>query len=181
MSGSTWAALIADPRELDPQVRYLYLMDGMVRGRGLFRISWAEGAVGRLAAFISRLPRPGTTPVSLTIVPDGEGVWWFRTFGRVPLVSFQQVRNGTVHEAIGPLLFTYRLEVRDGGIDYRPRATRLMIGDRSVRLPRPFAPRVEVRIEGGNDADSTFTRFSVDVPLLGRIFDCEGTLWKEAS
>lgn len=100
-----------------------------------------------------------------------EGDWVMRD--RVRLAG-----EGRVEDLIGDpptLSAVFDVAVDSGALVLRSRDTTLRLGRVRLRIPRPMAPRIRLEERFLDELDRQQVALTVDMPVLGRIYEYEGT------
>ncbi|MGI8749522.1 MAG: DUF4166 domain-containing protein [Thermoleophilaceae bacterium] len=165
--------------ELAAPVRRTHLDGASLSAAGRFRVRHGAGRLGRLLAWLLRVP-PATEAASirLLVTPLGRGERWERSFDGAPLISTQRESGGRLVERIGPLELCFRLEVRGGALLYRQAGAALSAGPLAVSLPRVLAPRVEAR-EEPEGTERTRVSVAVTVPWIGLLVSYSGYIERD--
>jgi hypothetical protein len=158
--------------ELDGAVRRLHLLQGQHRLRGRCTISGAEHWLGRVLAWILRLPLPADdAEFGFDLVADSDGETWTRHFpGRTMRSRLRQESESSLVERIGPAWPTFALDVSGGTLSMRLLGIRVF----GLSWPTPCLPTVRPRESGQGDT----YHFEIDARLrrLGRLVAYSGTL-----
>lgn len=136
----------------------------------------ARGSMAPLAGLVRAIlgvPDPGDYPdLQVTIMPDGEGETWTRSFGArgfsSRLVSLQE--PGLFEERFGPLRFSFRADPTRGG--FRWRFVRWSLA--GLPLPMGLAPKIRA-LSFAKDGVYRFRAITAH-PWLGLIFAYSGRL-----
>jgi len=86
--------------------------------------------------------------------------------------------DGLVEDLIGapPVLSAeFDVSVESGALVLRSHRTRIHLGRLRLRVPRPVAPRIQLEERFLDELDRQQVSLSVDLPVLGRIYEYEGT------
>jgi hypothetical protein len=154
---------------LHPVLREFHGRSAGAHARGLFHVRRPRGWLTNQLASLFGMPAAGrNVPVELTIVPDGTGERWRRTFAGQLLVTKQEHADGLLVESFGPVRFGLALTVAAGGLAFHTR--RVWLG--FVPLPRRCAPTVVARVTP--DAMGWRVRVRLCCPLLGSLIHYAG-------
>ena len=176
--GAAWEAL-------DPAVQRVHTDDALTHAEGIFQVSRAPGwLLGRIFD-VAQVPRASqTAQVRLAVSHRGLVERWHRTFGGLPLVTFQfEAPGGLLGERIGLFEFWSSLVVKQGTLLYRQERSALRLGRIRIPLPEWLSIKVAGR-EGPADAGNhsiPHTRVDVRVtaPGGGLLFAYRGTVhWR---
>jgi hypothetical protein len=128
-----------------------------------------------MLARILRLPRPtAAAETQLMVIADSDGEVWQRTFnGRRFKTRQYQSNPSELAERFGVLEFRFRLDASGGNLLYVQRDASVVFGPIRLRIPGPWAPRVEAR-----EAPAGPTRIKVAVrvvvPAVGQLIAYDG-------
>jgi hypothetical protein len=168
--GSSWLQ-VAEP------VRLAHATGSTVRAHGRLRIEHGRSRSARFLARLLRLPRASNAAETrLVITSRADGEQWLRTFDDRRLDTRQyQAGDGELAERIGVLELRFRLEASEGRLLFRQLEAALLLGSVRLRLPAPWAPRVEAR-EDPAGAHQIRVHVSVALPALGPVLTYDGTI-----
>jgi hypothetical protein len=109
-----------------------------------------------------RLPLPSAAADTRLIVSArAEGEHWGRTFGARRLETWQYQSHDELAERFGVLEFRFRLHASSGSLLYIQREAALRWWLVRLRIPQPWAPRVEAR-----EAPAGPTGIQIEVRLM---------------
>ncbi|MGL5010261.1 MAG: DUF4166 domain-containing protein, partial [Paracoccaceae bacterium] len=141
------------------------------RWQGRAQVTRGTSLLAKLIATIMRFP-PATadTPLTVTMVREGEAEVWTRNFNGRRFRSTLRIRHGQMTERFGLMTFTIGLNVRDNTLHYPVTAGRIA----GLPLPRALLPRSDAT----ETADGPRARFDValSLPLIGAIVRYQGWL-----
>lgn len=163
---------------LHPTVRAMHCGQGDVHVTGRLRVQRGGGLAGRLVgAFLGLPAADGAVPTSLWITRAGNAERWVRTFGAGrPMRSWQQAGPPqTLIEHVGPLRFTFGLEVAEGGLRFVQGACYLVLGRLQLPLPTRLAPRVDALARPVGDRGVAVS-VRVTTPLIGLLLGYAGVV-----
>jgi hypothetical protein len=173
----------ADWRRLHPAVRRAHAdpAETPVRGGGWFRVVHGRSALARIVLWLVPLPEAAERQwVELAVLPHPRGERWVRDFGRRRrLASVQrQGSPGRLLEAMGPLLYRYRLRAAGGGLRYLLDGCALRLGCLALPLPCRLWPRIDAWVQPVSRRCWTAAVVSVRIslPLAGLLVHYEGVL-----
>lgn len=176
-----YPGLIGDGFEgLDEGVRRAHSGLSPYHAIGDFRITRGQTRLAKSLATLGRLPEASEAcAVQLVVSPYNRGEMWLRSFGGVPLVTYQRSRGGDVlSERLGILEFRFRLNIEGGALHYQQIRAGLRLGYLFLPLPAWLAPHVDA-IEQGAGTDGTHVRVIVTFPMVGQLIEYEGNTWEE--
>jgi hypothetical protein len=157
---------------LDGAVSRLHRLQGRHRLYGRCTISGAEHWLGRLLAWILRLPLPADdAEFSFELFADAEGETWTRHFpGRTMRSRLQQESGSTLVERIGPARPSFALDVNEGTLSMRLLDLEVF----GLTWPKRWLPIVHTREFGQGDS----YHFEIDARMgrLGLLVAYAGTL-----
>jgi hypothetical protein len=156
--------------DLHASIRAVHAGDA-ARFAGYCEVTRGEGLVSRILCAIARLPPSGTrVPVSVVIVPTGDGERWERDFGGHSFVSTLWPADGELGERVGAATFRYRLEASVDHIAWN------LVGMRVLGVPLPKFARAA--IDAGASVEEGSYRFDVSaaMPLVGLLVQYRGRL-----
>lgn len=102
-------------------------------------------------------------------VPEGDWVMRDRV---------RRAGEGTVEDLIGDppaLSAVFDVDVDHGALVLRSRVTTLHLGRFRLPVPRPLAPRILLEERFVDELDRQQVSLTVDMPVLGRIYEYQGT------
>jgi len=108
-------------------------------------------------------PNAQSVPLTVEMVPYGDGEHWLRRFGDIPLSSYIEPgpTPGTIEETMRGVTVCLRLDVEDGGLRHVPIGVRLF----GIPLPKVLWPALDV----GEGADGETYRYNVAMHLWGML------------
>ena len=121
----------ADFERLPASLRELHARSGVRRYAGEAEASRGAGRLSRLCGRIAGLPPAHAGAIEVEIDADRHGETWIRRFGHGAMRSRLRERDGLIHERLGPMAFSFALEIVDDGVVWRLRSVRAL----AVRLP----------------------------------------------
>lgn len=131
---------------------------------GIAKVTAGTAPLARLVGALAGFPRTAeSVPLSVQMVPHGDGEIWRRQFGDAPLSSRLRTgpEPGTIEETMSGVTVRLRLVPEDGGLRHAPLGVRLF----GLSLPRLFWPRLDVR----ETAEGQDYRYSVAMHLWGML------------
>lgn len=167
-----------DADGLHPHVLALHCGPSDVHATGRLRVQRGRGLAGRLVGALLGMPATGgDVPTSLWISRHEETEHWVRQFDdRRPMRSWQRAGPPqTLVEQVGPLRFTFRLEVAEGGIGFTQRACHLVLGRLRLPIPTRLSPRVDAAARPTRDC-GVVVSVRVASPLLGLLISYAGVV-----
>lgn len=152
-------------------VQCLHLQQGSRTYHGEVEVLRGRSLLSRLCAWATRLPSAGTGPIAVEIVSDGLRERWTRHVGKHAMASSLCASEGILCERLGLVTFGFRLETREGGIDWIVRRVRVL---GLLPLPASWFSQVAAR----ESADSDHYRFDVKaaLPMAGLLVQYRGWL-----
>jgi hypothetical protein len=162
------------PQIAEP-IRRVHDSDSIVCASGRLRVEDGHHVLARMLARILRLPRPtAAAETQLMVIADSDGEVWQRTFnGRRFKTRQYQSNPSELAERFGVLEFRFRLDASGGNLLYVQRDASVVFGPIRLRIPGPWAPRVEAR-----EAPAGPTRIKVAVrvvvPAVGQLIAYDG-------
>ena len=143
---------------------------------GIFRIVRPERWLGRLLAFVLRLPPASdAAALRLHVVPLEGGEKWSRDFaGRILSTTQHCDARGLMVERFTGVEFKFRITEREAGIDYTQATAGLAFWALRIPLPRWLAPHVTAREEAVGDA--VRVEVKVTLPWAGLLIAYDGQL-----
>ena len=149
----------------------LHLQQGHRRYQGDVQVTRGNGLIARLCAWVTRLPPQGTGPINVEIVSDTRGERWTRHVGRHAMASTLWANERLLFERLGLVTFGFRLEARNGGIDWLVQRVRVL---GVLPLPAAWFSQVAAREWAAG------ARYHFDVraalPLAGLLVHYQGGL-----
>ncbi|HEU4663586.1 MAG TPA: DUF4166 domain-containing protein [Dokdonella sp.] len=103
---------------LDPSVRTLHRARGTRRYAGEVEVERGVHPLATLCARATHLPPAGRGPIEVAIVAEAAGERWSRRVGTRVMRSRLWQRDGLLHERLGAVTFAFRLQARDGAIEW---------------------------------------------------------------
>jgi hypothetical protein len=166
--GDSWTQL-AEP------IRCAHASRSIIRASGRLRVEHGRHFLARILARMLRLPRPtaaAETQLVITARPDGEQ--WQRTFDGQRFETRQYESNAfELAERFGVLEFRFRLDASGGDLRYLQREAAFVFGPVRLRIPAPWAPRVEAR-EGPAGQRRITVAVRVLLPGVGQLIAYDG-------
>lgn len=152
-------------------VRRLHLQQGSRIYHGEVEVIRGRSLLSRLCAWATRLPSAGTGPIAVEIASDGLRERWTRHVGRHAMASTLWVSEEMLCERLGLVMFGFRLETREDGIDWIVRRVRVF---GVLSLPVSWFSQVAARESADGD------RYHFDVraalPFAGLLVHYRGWL-----
>lgn len=165
-----------DFERLPAAIRAAHDVHGTITLEGLADASGPDNALGKIVAWVFRLPVGGTQmPVRVDMQHEKDGSeTWTRMYPTVTMRS--NLRNPDpatrqVDEVFGPLAVQLQWSVSENGLSLNTAGARFL----GVPLPRVLVPRSEADESIGNDGQFTFD-VPIALPLIGTIVHYRGTL-----
>lgn len=155
---------------LAPRVRALHLRAGARRYRGEVEVERGRHPLARLCAWATRLPPAGRGPIAVDIASDDGGERWVRHVGGHAVRSRLCERDGLLHERLGAVSFVFRLDARDGAIEWSVVRVQAL----GLALPARWFGEVGAR-ESERDGRYTFD-VRAALPLAGLLVHYRGWL-----
>ena len=147
---------------------------------GTFTIRRGPSWLSRLVATVAGFPPPGSdVAMKMHVERDGDRLIWRRRFGDHGITTWQDEREGVIHEGRGGFYFAFRPVVVDRGLDHVQISAGLKVGPLCVRFPRWLQPQVSGRTRATNDHAEVCVE--VHAPFCGLVLCYEGTAWPEKS
>lgn len=126
--------------ELPPQVRALHTITDRSIWSGKADVQRGTSMIAKLAALIARLPPTGKCqPLTVTLVAEGGGELWQRSFDGRIFASYQSADDKNVRERIGPIRLELVPSVRGGTLRLRLKHVQVF----GVPMPWFLVPIVE--------------------------------------
>ncbi len=152
-------------------VQRLHLQQGGRVYHGEVEVIRGRGLLARLCAWVTRLPPAGTGPIAVEILSDALRERWTRRVGEHAMASSLWASEGILCERLGLVMFGFRLEMREDGIDWIVRRVRVL---GVLALPISWFSQVAAR----ESADGDRYRFEVRaaLPLAGLLVHYRGWL-----
>ncbi len=162
--------------KLPAAVRTLHDVGGASVWLGCADVVRGGNAFARALATLFALPPHGSDqPLCATFTPREGTEVWSRVFGRRTFRSVQSEGAGTLIERVGPVCFTFTLDIIDDALQLRLQRLHVF----GVPMPRALHPCVETR-ETGNASRYQFDVKS-SLPVIGLLVHYRGWLEPETS
>ena len=152
-------------------VQRLHLQQGSRIYRGEVEVVRGHSLLSRLCAWATRLPSAGTGPIAVEIISDEMRERWTRHVGPHAMASRLWASGGILHEKLGLVTFDFRLESREGGIDWIVRRVRVL-----GVLPLPVSWFSQVAARESADGDHYQFDVRAALPLAGLLVHYRGWL-----
>ena len=156
---------------LPAPVQRLHLQQGSRIYRGEVEVIRGYSLLSRLCAWATRLPPAGTCPIAVEIVSDGLRERWTRHVGKHAMASSLWASEGILCERLGLVTFGFRLQTREGGIDWIVRRVRVL-----GVLPLPVSWFSQVAARESADAERYHFDVRAALPLAGLLVHYRGWL-----
>jgi Domain of unknown function (DUF4166) len=163
---------------LDEAVRHMHGDGEVVIAAGVFQVRRASNRLVRWLGSLAGLPVAGSAvEVRLTVIPQGRGENWLRTFAGRPLASYQcSGPDGLLAERMGLAEMHFRLQVVESALRYHPQGMALCLGPVRLTLPRWLAARVSAVERAVEEPGRTHVAVEVTHPMLGLLVAYDGTI-----
>jgi hypothetical protein len=159
-------------------VRRLHTTHSIVRAHGCVRVEHGRSRLARFLARVLRLPPPSAAAETrLLVTARGDREHWERTFNGHCLDTWQIASNAfEMAERFGALELRFRMGASAAGsLLYDQREASFLFGSVRLRIPSPWAPRVQAREDPAGP-----TRVKVDVrvalPWVGPLIAYDGVV-----
>ena len=152
-------------------VQCLHLQQGDRTYRGEVEVWRGRSLLSRLCAWGTRLPSAGTGPIAVEIMSSGLRERWTRHVGKHAMASRLWAGEEILCERLGLVTFGFRLETRDGGIDWHVENVRVL-----GVLPLPASCFSLVAAREWAEADRYHFDVSATLPLAGLLAHYRGWL-----
>lgn len=158
--------------KLPERVRRLHGVRGSARYAGIATVERGGNPLARLCARIAGLPvAMQDAPITVEFATDADGETWRREFGGVRMRSRLRLRDGLLHEWLGPLQFQHALHAGNGAIWWQVTGVRLF-----GLLPLPAGWFKHVRCREREHEGRYEFLVDAALPLVGRVIRYEGWL-----
>lgn len=156
---------------LPAPVRRIHEGAAVATWRGTCGVARGTSPLARLLGLAARLPRAGDgVALRVTLAADARGETWIRDFDGRAMRSRLTLRDGHLHERLGPATFRFALHATGDGIEWRLVA----VSGLGVPLPLAWFRRVTAReyLDGGRYAFEV----RAEMPVVGLLVHYRGTL-----
>ena len=149
----------------------LHLQQGHRIYRGEVEVLRGRSLLSRLCAWVTRLPPAGTSPIAVEIVSDAQREQWTRHVGQHAMASKLWAGEGVLCERLGLVTFGFRMQTREGGIDWTVHQVRVL-----GVLPLPASWFSQVAAREWADGDIYHFDVQAALPVAGPLVHYRGWL-----